>query len=305
MNLKKEVFLEFDHVSKQYKDFLAVNDLSFKVYEGDIFGFLGPNGAGKSTSIRMTLSLIKPTSGNITLLGKNIVNEREETLAQVGALIEKPDFYPYLTAQKNLELLGKISNVDNLSAKVDEVLELVGLTSRRDSKVKTFSQGMKQRLGIAQTLLHNPKLIILDEPANGLDPQGQVDMRELIVRINKERGITVIISSHILNEVEQICNRMVIINKGKSMVEGTVSDLLTGSRMKVSYVTDDNQRTLNLLTNSDYKENINGIEKEKLTLLIEHENIPQLNTFLSNEGVKVYSIEPIRSLEEYFIAMTK
>jgi ABC-2 type transport system ATP-binding protein len=130
-------------------------------------------------------------------------------------------------------------------------------------------------------------------------------MRELIVRINKERGITVIISSHILNEVEQICNRMVIINKGKSMVEGTVSDLLTGSRMKVSYVTDDNQRTLNLLTNSDYKENINGIEKEKLTLLIEHENIPQLNTFLSNEGVKVYSIEPIRSLEEYFIAMTK
>jgi len=303
--LKKEVFLEFDHVSKQYKDFLAVNDLSFKVYEGDIFGFLGPNGAGKSTSIRMTLSLIKPTSGNITLLGKSIVNEREETLAQVGALIEKPDFYPYLTAQKNLEILGKISGVDNLATKVDEVLELVGLSERRESKVKTFSQGMKQRLGIAQTLLHDPKLIILDEPANGLDPQGQVDMRELIVRINKERGITVIISSHILNEVEQICNRMVIINRGKSMVEGNVSELLTGSRMKVSYVTNDNKQTLELLANSDFKQFVTGIEKEKLTLLIEHENIPELNNFLSNEGVKVYSIEPIRSLEEYFISMTK
>ncbi|MFA7325751.1 MAG: ABC transporter ATP-binding protein [Candidatus Kapaibacterium sp.] len=303
--MKKEVFLEFDHVSKQYKDFLAVNDLSFKVYEGDIFGFLGPNGAGKSTSIRMTLSLIKPTSGNITLLGKSIVNEREETLAQVGALIEKPDFYPYLTAQKNLEILGKISGVDNLATKVDEVLELVGLSERRESKVKTFSQGMKQRLGIAQTLLHDPKLIILDEPANGLDPQGQVDMRELIVRINKERGITVIISSHILNEVEQICNRMVIINRGKSMVEGNVSELLTGSRMKVSYVTNDNKQTLELLANSDFKQFVTGIEKEKLTLLIEHENIPELNNFLSNEGVKVYSIEPIRSLEEYFISMTK
>lgn len=303
--MKKEVFLQFNNVSKQYKDFLAVDDLSFQVYEGDIFGFLGPNGAGKSTSIRMTLSLIKPTSGNIKLLGKDIVNEREQTLAQVGALIEKPDFYPYLTAQKNLELLGKLSSVENLSSKIDEVLDLVGLTSRRDSKVKTFSQGMKQRLGIAQTLLHDPKLIILDEPANGLDPQGQVDMRELIVRLNKDRGITVIISSHILNEVEQICNRMVIINKGKSMVEGNVSELLTGSRMKVSYVTDDNEKTQQLLNNSSFKKYLTGIEKEKLSLLIEHENIPELNNFLSNEGVKVYSIEPIRSLEEYFISMTK
>lgn len=303
--MKKEVFLQFNNVSKQYKDFLAVDDLSFQVYKGDIFGFLGPNGAGKSTSIRMTLSLIKPTLGNIKLLGKDIVNEREETLAHVGALIEKPDFYPYLTAQKNLELLGKLSSVDNLSSKIDEVLDLVGLTSRRNSKVKTFSQGMKQRLGIAQTLLHEPKLIILDEPANGLDPQGQVDMRELIVRINKERGITVIISSHILNEVEQICNRMVIINKGKSMVEGNVSELLTGSRMKVSFVTDDNEKTLQLLNNSSFKKYVTGLEKQKLSLLIEHENIPELNNFLSNEGVKVYSIEPIRSLEEYFISMTK
>ena len=253
----------------------------------------------------MALSLIKPTSGKINLFGSDILNDREKTLSKVGALIEKPDFYSYLSAQKNLEILGEISAVQGLKAKIDEVLDLVGLTSRRNSKVKTFSQGMKQRLGIAQTLLHDPKLIILDEPANGLDPQGQVDMRELIVRINKERGITVIISSHILNEVEQICNRMVIINKGKSVVEGDVSELLTGSRMKVSYVTDDNEQTLALLSNSEFKDNINGIEKEKLTLLMEHENIPRLNDFLSKEGVKVYSIEPIRSLEEYFITMTK
>jgi len=303
--LKKEIFLQFEQVSKLYNSFLAVDKLSFNVYKGDIFGFLGPNGAGKSTSIRMALSLIKPTSGKINLFGSDILNDREKTLSKVGALIEKPDFYSYLSAQKNLEILGEISAVQGLKAKIDEVLDLVGLTSRRNSKVKTFSQGMKQRLGIAQTLLHDPKLIILDEPANGLDPQGQVDMRELIVRINKERGITVIISSHILNEVEQICNRMVIINKGKSVVEGDVSELLTGSRMKVSYVTDDNEQTLALLSNSEFKDNINGIEKEKLTLLMEHENIPRLNDFLSKEGVKVYSIEPIRSLEEYFITMTK
>ena len=303
--MKKEIFLQFEQVSKLYNSFLAVDKLSFNVYKGDIFGFLGPNGAGKSTSIRMALSLIKPTSGKINLFGSDILNDREKTLSKVGALIEKPDFYSYLSAQKNLEILGEISAVQGLKAKIDEVLDLVGLTSRRNSKVKTFSQGMKQRLGIAQTLLHDPKLIILDEPANGLDPQGQVDMRELIVRINKERGITVIISSHILNEVEQICNRMVIINKGKSVVEGDVSELLTGSRMKVSYVTDDNEQTLALLSNSEFKDNINGIEKEKLTLLMEHENIPRLNDFLSKEGVKVYSIEPIRSLEEYFITMTK
>lgn len=303
--MKKEIFLQFEQVSKLYNSFLAVDKLSFNVYKGDIFGFLGPNGAGKSTSIRMALSLIKPTSGEINLFGSDILNDREKTLSKVGALIEKPDFYSYLSAQKNLEILGEISAVQGLKAKIDEVLDLVGLTSRRNSKVKTFSQGMKQRLGIAQTLLHDPKLIILDEPANGLDPQGQVDMRELIVRINKERGITVIISSHILNEVEQICNRMVIINKGKSVVEGNVSELLTGSRMKVSYVTDDNEQTLALLSNSEFKDNINGIEKEKLTLLMEHENIPKLNDFLSKEGVKVYSIEPIRSLEEYFITMTK
>lgn len=303
--MKKEIFLQFEQVSKLYNSFLAVDKLSFNVYKGDIFGFLGPNGAGKSTSIRMALSLIKPTSGEINLFGSDILNDREKTLSKVGALIEKPDFYSYLSAQKNLEILGEISAVQGLKAKIDEVLDLVGLTSRRNSKVKTFSQGMKQRLGIAQTLLHDPKLIILDEPANGLDPQGQVDMRELIVRLNKERGITVIISSHILNEVEQICNRMVIINKGKSVVEGDVSELLTGSRMKVSYVTDDNEQTLALLSNSEFKDNINGIEKEKLTLLMEHENIPKLNDFLSKEGVKVYSIEPIRSLEEYFITMTK
>lgn len=303
--MKKEIFLQFEQVSKLYNSFLAVDKLSFNVYKGDIFGFLGPNGAGKSTSIRMALSLIKPTSGKINLFGSDILNDREKTLSKVGALIEKPDFYSYLSAQKNLEILGEISAVQGLKAKIDEVLDLVGLTYRRNSKVKTFSQGMKQRLGIAQTLLHDPKLIILDEPANGLDPQGQVDMRELIVRLNKERGITVIISSHILNEVEQICNRMVIINKGKSVVEGDVSELLTGSRMKVSYVTDDNEQTLALLSNSEFKDNINGIEKEKLTLLMEHENIPKLNDFLSKEGVKVYSIEPIRSLEEYFITMTK
>jgi ABC-type multidrug transport system ATPase subunit len=164
---------------------------------------------------------------------------------------------------------------------------------------------MKQRLGIAQTLLHSPKLVVLDEPANGLDPQGQVDMRELIVRLNKDKGITIIISSHILNEVEQICNRMVIINKGKSVVEGDVAELLTRSKMKVMLTTDDNDNTMSIISDKEPTVEMKKLNEEKISLQIERESIPKINNLLINNGIKVYSIEPIRSLEEYFIDKTK
>jgi ABC-type multidrug transport system ATPase subunit len=303
--LTTEKYLEFDNVTKQYENFTAVSGLSFSVNKGDIFGFLGPNGAGKSTSIRMLLSLITPTSGDIKLFGTPISKDRNSTISQVGALVEKPDFYPYLSAERNLDILARLSEIDNRKEKIDEVLELVGLSERRYSKVKTFSQGMKQRLGIAQTLLHSPKLVVLDEPANGLDPQGQVDMRELIVRLNKEKGITIIISSHILNEVEQICNRMVIINRGKSVVEGDVAELLTGSKMKVMLTTDDNEKAMSIIASSDPTIEIKKLNDEKISLQIEKEAIPSINSLLINSGIKVYSIEPIRSLEEYFIDKTR
>ncbi|MDP4191157.1 MAG: ATP-binding cassette domain-containing protein, partial [Bacteroidota bacterium] len=165
-----EKVIEVQGLTKQFKDVLAVNNLDLNVYKGDVFGFLGPNGAGKSTTIRMLLSLIKPTSGSIRIFGKPLDKDRKEILRKIGAIVEKPDFYLYLPAYKNLEILGKISGTDVSHKRIMEILELVGLEKRYKSKVKTFSHGMKQRLGIAQALLHDPDLIILDEPTTGLDP---------------------------------------------------------------------------------------------------------------------------------------
>lgn len=300
--MSKEIYIELNNVSKYYKHIKAVDNLSLTVFKNDIYGFLGPNGAGKSTSIRMILSLIKSSSGSINIFGHDLSKKRKQTLSQIGALIEKPDFYNYLSARKNLEILGKISKVQNLDSRINEVLELVDLTERQNSKVKTYSQGMKQRLGIAQTLLHEPKLIILDEPGNGLDPQGQIEMRELILRINKEKGITIVISSHILSEIEQIANRMVIINKGKNVVEGNVKELLYGGKMKVLLITGNNEEATKILN----KRNINfDISKDKIIMNISRNDIPVLNKILVENGIDVFSLEPVKSLEEYFINITK
>ncbi|MCU0365338.1 MAG: ATP-binding cassette domain-containing protein [Ignavibacteriaceae bacterium] len=169
MNSKEKV-IEISELTKRFKDVLAVNDMNFTVNRGDVFGFLGPNGAGKSTTIRMLLSLISPTSGTIKIFNKTLKENRREILANVGAIVEKPDFYQYLPAIKNLEILAKISGKEVTRKRIFELLELVGLADRANSRVKTYSHGMKQRLGIAQALLHNPELIVLDEPTTGLDP---------------------------------------------------------------------------------------------------------------------------------------
>jgi ABC-2 type transport system ATP-binding protein len=193
--------LELIKINKNFGSFSAVDDLSLKVNKGDVYGFLGPNGAGKSTTLRMVLGLIKPTSGEIHFNNHKIDEKSKTYLKEIGSLIERAEMYESLSAQDNLRLLGKLSNIQQLNSKVDDILNEVGLYDRRKSKVKTFSQGMKQRLGIAQAILHQPSLLILDEPSNGLDPQGQIDMRNLILKINKERDITIIISSHILSEI--------------------------------------------------------------------------------------------------------
>ena len=300
--MEKEVYLELENVSKKFSEIVAVKNLSFKVYKNDIYGFLGPNGAGKSTSIRMILSLISPDSGRIKLFGKDLSIDRYTTLSRVGALVEKPDFYTYLSARKNLEILGKLSNVENLNKKIDEVLDLVKLTDRQDSKVKTFSQGMRQRLGIAQSVLHDPNLIILDEPGNGLDPQGQKEMRNLIQKLNSERGITFIISSHILAEIEQLANRMIIINKGEKLVEGDVSDLLNSSGILVSFDVSDPPKALNILNNSGNTRDVILTDDKKLQFRIARELIPDLLSEFAKNSIKVYSVIPARTLEDYFIS---
>jgi len=187
----ENIVIEISGLTKRFKEVRAVNEVDFKVHTGDVFGFLGPNGAGKSTTIRMMLSLISPTAGTIKIFGESLNENRKEILTNIGAIVEKPDFYLYLPAIKNLEILAKISGKEISKKRVFELLELVGLKDRAKSKVKTFSHGMKQRLGIAQALLHNPELIVLDEPTTGLDPQGVKEIRDLIIHLSKEENKTI------------------------------------------------------------------------------------------------------------------
>lgn len=300
-----EKVIEVNGLSKQYKEVLAVNSLDLNVYRGDVFGFLGPNGAGKSTTIRMLLSLIFPTAGNIKIFDKALNKHRNEILRRVGAIVEKPDFYLNLTAMKNLDILGRVSGIDITKDKIMDILELVGLAHRAKSKVKTFSHGMKQRLGLAQTLLHDPELIILDEPTTGLDPQGMKEIRELIISLSKEHQKTILLSSHILSEVEQVADRMIIINKGATVVEGTVEELLDSSELRVKFEIDDAAKTIEVL-----KANVPGITikestPKQVTITCAREDIPAVTSLLANNGVLVFAVVPTRSLEEYFLKITE
>jgi len=302
--LNGDKIIEVNSLTKHFKDIRAVNSLNINVFEGDVFGFLGPNGAGKSTTIRMLLSLIKPTEGSIKLFGKTLEKSRIEILKRIGAIVEKPDFYGYLSAYKNLEILGKISGKEISKNRIMEVLELVGLSKRYKSKVKTFSHGMKQRLGLGQSLLHNPDLIILDEPTTGLDPQGMKEIRDLILHLSKEEKKTIFLSSHILHEVELVANRMIIINKGTTRVEGYVKDLLNAKKLKVSFEVDDEEKTTSLLAQSDW---INKLESKAKTIFmfsLENNEIAYLNKYLVENGIAVSAVVPTRSLEDYFLKIT-
>ncbi len=297
--------IEIENLSKKFKSFMAVNNLNLNVFYGDVFGFLGPNGAGKSTTIRMLTSLIKPSSGKIRIFGKDLHENRNEILKKVGTIVEKPDFYGFLSAYKNLEILGKISGMDISSKRIMEVLELVGLEKRYKSKVKTFSHGMKQRLGIAQALIHDPELIILDEPTTGLDPQGMKEIRDLIISLSNEKGKTIFLSSHILHEVEFVANRMVIINQGSANVEGNVKDLLEANKLKVTFQIENDEKVKVILSDSLWNSKITSIMKNKFIFLLDQDEISELNKFFVTNNILVSAIIPTRSLEEYFLKITK
>jgi len=299
-----EPIIEVSNLCKNFKQFTAVENLNFSVYKGDIFGFLGQNGAGKSTTIRMLLTLIKPTSGEIKFFGKNLEQNRKEILKEIGAVIERPDLYKYLSAFDNLNLFAKMSGLKLSKNVLMEQLDLVGLADRNDSKVKTFSQGMKQRLGIAVALTHNPSLIILDEPTNGLDPQGISDIRNLILKLSKERDKTILVSSHLLSEIEIIANRMLIINKGKKIVEGSVKNLLDPSKTIIKIETGDNNSAFQLLTKSIWSETLKMTEN-KIHLEMDKKEIPSLVRFLNERNTEIYLIQPLNSLEDYFLNLTK
>lgn len=303
--LSDEKIIEVQNLSKQFKEIRAVDNLSLNVYKGDVFGFLGPNGAGKSTTIRMLLSLIKPSGGNIKLFGKSLKENRIEILKKIGAIVEKPDFYGYMTAYKNMEILGKISGSNVSKKRIMEMLELVGLHKRYKSKVKTFSHGMKQRLGLAQALLHEPDLIILDEPTTGLDPQGMKEIRDLIIYLSKEKKKTIFLSSHILYEVELVANRMVIIDKGHAKVEGNVSDLLNSNKLKVTFEVDEIEKAKLLINDTSWMKMLNSIVGNKLIFLLEPGEISFLNKLFVENNILVSAVIPTRSLEEYFLSITE
>jgi len=229
--------IDVRRVSKDFKEVRAVDDLSFSVPQGKIYGFLGQNGAGKSTMIRILLTLIEPTSGEIEIFGLNLRKCRKKILEKTGAIIEKPDLYKYLTAKENLEIFAAMSGINVSEKKLTGYLQKVGLVERAKSKVKTYSQGMKQRLGIAVALIHDPELIILDEPMNGLDPQGIADIRNLILHLSRDLGKTVLISSHLLSEMELIADSMLIIDKGRKVVEGRMADLFDPAETMVELET--------------------------------------------------------------------
>lgn len=296
-----EVILSVKNLSKSFGKRKAVDSLSFEIREGEIFGFLGPNGAGKSTAIRAMLSLIKPDDGDIEIFNKSVRKYHNSALQGVGALVERPDFYEYLSAYKNLSILAIMDKVPK--NRIVEVLKIVGLANRGEDKVKAYSQGMKQRLGIAQALLSNPRLLILDEPTNGLDPRGMKEVRGLIQKLAQE-GITILLSSHLLHEVEQVCTTMAIINLGKLIKIGSVHDLLNEAD---TFITEIKAKPIikarKILKDSKFISSVeenNGVFKIKIA----NKDIGQLTRDLVKAGIDVSAIIPRTSLEDYFLSLT-
>ncbi len=299
-----ELAIKAEKLNKSYRNFQAVNNLSFTVNRGDVYGFLGQNGAGKSTTIRMLLSLISPDNGSVAYWGKSLHDHRIETLSGIGAIIEKPDLYKYLSAEDNLRIFARMNGMKLTDKEVLFHLDRVGLADRKKSNVGSFSQGMKQRLGIAVSLVHDPKIIILDEPTNGLDPQGIADMRNLILSLNKDHGKTIVVSSHLLNEIEMVANRMIIIHKGSSVVEGKVSELLDPAQTLVKLNTINPEKTSSVLERFTAMVSFTFAE-DHFRLIMNRNRVPELIQHLVSEDISILSVQPKHSLEDYFIQLTQ
>lgn len=301
--MASDTILQVSDLGKRYGTRWAVKGLDLTVRRAEVFGFLGPNGAGKSTTIRMLLSLVNPTKGTIELFGKALARHRAEVLARVGGLVERADFYLYLSARRNLEIVAALRG-GVPAGHIDRVLDTVGLLARGGDKVKTFSHGMKQRLGIGQALLGDPEFVILDEPTSGLDPQGIKEVRDLVRRLTTERGITVFLSSHLLGEIEQTATSMAIINRGTLVIQGSVEELLSGRDALVRIDARPADRAVEILTPLPF---ITGITREGnvLDVNMPSDKAAEANAVLVRAGIEVRSLVPRRSLEEYFLSITQ
>ncbi len=276
-----------------------VDGVSFTLNPGEVFGFLGPNGAGKTTTIRMLVGLIKPTTGNVTICGFDVRRDFEKALSNVGCIVENPDLYRFMTGRENLEHFARMLSLD--ASEVERVAELVALAHRLDQRVGTYSLGMRQRLGIAQALLGKPKLLILDEPANGLDPAGIREIRELLRHLAHDRQMAVFISSHLLGEVELMCDRVAIIHKGQLLREGSVSDLIS-SRREMEFKVGDVERASNIVREKGLTFRA---DTDRLWIAMDENDAPALVVALAEAGVAVFHAQRhAESLEEMFLEAT-
>jgi ABC-2 type transport system ATP-binding protein len=299
--MSDDIAIRTDSLTKRYKQRVAVDNLSLDVRRGEVFGFLGPNGAGKTTTIAMLLALVRPTSGHAFVLGHDVQQEPAAALRHVGAMIEAPAFYPYLSGRDNLRVLARLDGLPD--ERIAEVLATVDLTARARDKYRTYSQGMKQRLAIAAALLSDPEVIMLDEPTNGLDPAGTVEVRELIRALAAE-GHTIFLCSHILHEVQQVCQRVAILKEGRILSQGQVDELLQRGQGVLVRVVGDPAQALELLNGVEW---IAGVQQQGENLLVDApaDRAPDINMLLARHEIAVAEIRAREeSLEEFFLEVT-
>ncbi|MFN7252768.1 MAG: ABC transporter ATP-binding protein [Anaerobacillus sp.] len=292
------------NVSKVIKGKKIIDNLSFEIYPGEVFGFLGPNGAGKTTTIRMIVGLISITEGEILIKGKNVARNFEEAISDIGAIVENPEMYKFLTGYQNLVHYARMVNGVS-KERINEVIELVGLTDRIHEKVKTYSLGMRQRLGLAQALLHSPSILILDEPTNGLDPAGIREIRDYVRKLAREEGLAVIVSSHLLAEMELMCDRIGIIQKGKLIGVQTVNDFINGQQeLVIRFQVNDIGRALQLLKDQ-FQNRTFGVNADFIEVSLEKDEIPLVNKALVTNNINVYGIyQNAKTLEDKFLEVT-
>lgn len=282
-----------------------IKDLNFSVKEGEIYGFLGPNGAGKTTTIRMLVGLILPTAGEVKICGENLKNNKEKALKDVGAVVENPELYKYLSGRENLMQIARIRGVSK--EEVQDLIKLVGLEARINDKVKKYSLGMKQRLGLAAALIGNPKLLILDEPTNGLDPSGIIDFRKIVKQAAKERGMAVFVSSHILSEVQQLCDRVAFINNGVIKAVEDMNDAVTGTEKEsLTLVTSSNkEKVIDILRNQPFVLT-SEINEAGINIVVQSGTTPELVKALVKSDVLVEEIYRNREgLEQRYMELVE
>ena len=296
-----ETILKITNLNKIFNKHLhAVKNVSFEIKKGNVYGILGPNGSGKSTTLGIVLNVVNKTSGDFEWFGGK--SNTHDALKKVGAIIERPNFYPYMTAKENLELVCKIKGTP--LSKVDEKLELVGLLERKNDKFRTYSLGMKQRLAIASALLNDPEILILDEPTNGLDPQGIRQIRD-IIRIIASQGTTILLASHLLDEVEKVCSHVVVLRKGEMLYQGSVHDMIENNSF-FELKSDDKEQLKLALHNHPSIEKIEEEEGKVLVYLKQDIAAKDLNSYLFEQKIVLeHLVKRKNSLEEQFLELTK